>query len=63
MLKSDSQILLTTKPRFEIFNLERFHNNEFSGQFNEKEYSRPNSANAKEKKSSCPQTMHVGDKT
>lgn len=50
VLKQDSQILLTTKPRFEIFNLERFHNNEFSGQFNEKEYSRPNSANAKEKK-------------
>lgn len=41
---------ITTKSRFEIFNLKRFHNNEFPGQLNEKEYSRINSVNAKEKK-------------
>ena len=39
----------TAKPRFEIFNLKKFDNNEFPGQVNEKEYPGTNSANAKEK--------------
>ena len=38
----------TTKSRFEIFNLKRFHNNEFPGQLNDKEYLRIDSANAKQ---------------